>query len=66
MLGSFIALAGAGMLAGGGALMIVHLTQRDDDGFLTSPTEQVSSDGYAATRPTCSGSWWASTAGSSA
>jgi hypothetical protein len=42
-------LAGAGLLIGGGALGVVHLTQRDDDGFLTSPREQVSSDGYAVT-----------------
>jgi hypothetical protein len=49
VLGSIVALTGASMLAGGGALMAIHLTQRDDDGFLTSPREQVSSDGYAVT-----------------
>jgi Domain of unknown function (DUF4389) len=49
ILGSIVALTGVGMLAGGGALMVVHLTARDDDGFLTSPREQVSSDGYAVT-----------------
>ena len=49
ILGSILALSGAAMLAGGGALTVLHLTQRDDDGFLTSPTEQVSSDGYAVT-----------------
>jgi hypothetical protein len=49
ILGCILALAGAGMLLGGCAATVVHLTQRDDDGFLTSPTEQVSSDGYAVT-----------------
>ena len=49
LLGSLAALIGAGLLAGGGALMIAHLTQRDDDGFLTSAVEQVSSDAYAVT-----------------
>jgi hypothetical protein len=49
VLGSIVALTGAGMLTGGGALTAIHLSQRDDDGFLTSPREQVSSDGYAVT-----------------
>ena len=49
ILGSIVVLAGAALLAGGGALGIIHLTQRDDDGFLESPTEQVSSDGFAVT-----------------
>jgi hypothetical protein len=49
ILGSILALGGAGMLVGGGAATVIHLTQRDDDGFLTSPTEQVSSDGFAVT-----------------
>ena len=49
VLGSILVLAGAGLLAGGGAATVLHLTQRDDDGFLTSPSEQVASDGYAVT-----------------
>ena len=49
ILGSILALTGVGMLAGGGAATVIHLTQRDDDGFLTSSTEQLSSDGYAVT-----------------
>jgi hypothetical protein len=49
ILGSILALSGTGLLLGGGALGVIHLTQRDDDGFLTSPREQVSSDGYAVT-----------------
>jgi hypothetical protein len=49
ILGSILALGGAGLLLGGGALGVIHLTQRDDDGFLTSPREQVTSDGYAVT-----------------
>lgn len=49
ILGSILALTGIGMLVGGGVAGVVHLTQRDDDGFLTSPTEQIASDGYAVT-----------------
>jgi hypothetical protein len=49
ILGSILALTGAGLMLGGGALGVIHLTQRDYDGFLTSPREQVSSDGYAVT-----------------
>jgi hypothetical protein len=49
IVGSIVVLAGAGLLAGGGTAGVIHLTQRDDDGFLTSPREQVSSDGYAVT-----------------
>ena len=49
VLGSILALTGAGVILGGGTLGVVHLTQRDDDGFLTSPRDQVSSDGYAVT-----------------
>jgi hypothetical protein len=49
VLGSLAALIATALLVGGGALMIVHLTQRDADGFLTSPNEQVSSAGYAVT-----------------
>jgi hypothetical protein len=49
ILGSILALTGAGMLVGGGAATVIHLTQRDDDGYLQSSTEQVSSDGYAVT-----------------
>jgi hypothetical protein len=49
VLGSLAALLAAGMLIAGGALMVLHLTQRDADGFLTSPSEQVSSAGYAVT-----------------
>lgn len=49
IIGSLVVLAGAGLLVGGGALGVVHLTQRDEDGFLTSPRERVASDGYAVT-----------------
>jgi hypothetical protein len=49
ILGSILVLTGAVMLVGGGAATVIHLTQRDDDGFLESSTEQVSSDGYAVT-----------------
>jgi hypothetical protein len=49
ILGSILVLTGAGALVGGAALGVIHFTQRDDDGFLESPSEQVSSDGYAVT-----------------
>jgi hypothetical protein len=49
ILGSILVLSGAGLLLGGGALGVIHLTQRDDDGFVESPREQVASDGYAVT-----------------
>jgi len=39
---TIIALAGAGVLA-------VHLTQRDDDGYFSSDSEQVTTAGYALT-----------------
>jgi hypothetical protein len=49
VLGSLAALVGVAFAMGGGALMIGHLTQRDDDGYLTSPHESVASSGYAVT-----------------
>jgi hypothetical protein len=36
-----------GLLAGGCTLVAVDQTQRDDDGFLMSPTEEFTSDTYA-------------------
>jgi hypothetical protein len=49
VLGSLSALLAAALLAGAGTVLWAHLTQRDDDGFLTSPVEQVSSDAFAVT-----------------
>jgi hypothetical protein len=40
---------GALLLVAGIALVVVHLTQRDKDGYYTSSTKQVSSTGYAIT-----------------
>jgi hypothetical protein len=58
-----IGLVAVGLLAGGGALIWAHTTQRDADGFLDSPTYQLATEGYAltsagvdiASRP---GDWW--------
>ena len=36
-----------GLLAGGAALVVVDQTQRDDDGFLMSPSEDFSTATYA-------------------
>jgi hypothetical protein len=47
VLGSLAALIGAALLAGGGAAVVLDQTQRDSDGFLMTPTEAFSSDGYA-------------------
>jgi hypothetical protein len=49
VLGALLALFGMGLLAAGVALSWVHATQRDADGFYTSPTYDLSSDGYAIT-----------------
>jgi hypothetical protein len=47
VLGSIAALFALGFLAGGGVLTVVDRTQRDDDGFLMSPTEDFSRATYA-------------------
>jgi hypothetical protein len=47
VLGSVVALLGAGLLAAGGALLWADQTQRDDEGFLTTPTERFERDSYA-------------------
>jgi hypothetical protein len=47
VLGSIAALFALAFLAGGGVLTVVDRTQRDDDGFLMSPTEDFSTAGYA-------------------
>lgn len=49
VLGSILALLAAGLLAAGGTLLWVDRTQRDDDGFLTTPTERFESDSFAIT-----------------
>jgi hypothetical protein len=47
VLGSIAALLAFVLLAGGCAAVIVDQTQRDDDGFLMSPTEKFSTGTYA-------------------
>ncbi|MFH1331105.1 MAG: DUF4389 domain-containing protein [Actinomycetota bacterium] len=45
--GVLIALLAFGLVAGGGALTWAHATQRDADGFITSPTYRLESSRYA-------------------
>jgi hypothetical protein len=45
--GSLVALVGAAILAAGVAAVVIDQTQRDDEGFLMSPSETFSSAGYA-------------------
>jgi Domain of unknown function (DUF4389) len=47
IIGSIVALIGAGLLAGGGTALWADQTQRDDNGFLTSPAERFESSSYA-------------------
>jgi hypothetical protein len=47
VLGSLAALVGAAILVGGAAIVVIDQTQRDDEGFLMSPGERFSSNGYA-------------------
>jgi hypothetical protein len=49
ILGCLLALLAAGLLAAGGTLLWADLTQRDDDGFLTTPTERFESGSFAIT-----------------
>jgi Domain of unknown function (DUF4389) len=49
ILGSIVALIAAGLLVAGGIALWADLTQRDDDGFLTTPTERLETEGYAIT-----------------
>jgi hypothetical protein len=47
ILGSLAALIGAGLLAAGGGLLWADQTQRDDDGYLNTPTERFEAGSYA-------------------
>jgi hypothetical protein len=47
VVGVVVGIIAFGMLAGGCALVAVDQTQRDDDGFLMSPTQDFSSPTYA-------------------
>lgn len=63
--GAIAGLLAIGLIIGGIALVAVHSTQRDDDGFLTSPQYDMRTGRYAlvsgdvdlASRP---GDWWPS------
>jgi hypothetical protein len=48
-LGSIVALIAAGLLVAGGVALWADLTQRDDDGYLTTPTERLETESYAIT-----------------
>jgi hypothetical protein len=47
IVGSILALASLGLLAGGGTLLWAHTTQRDDDGYYSTRFERFESPGYA-------------------
>jgi hypothetical protein len=47
VVGTIAGLLALGLLVGGCALVVVDLTQRDDDGFVMSPTEDFSTPTYA-------------------
>ena len=49
VLGSILALLAAALMVAGGALLWADRTQRDDDGFLTTPTEHFESESFAIT-----------------
>ena len=49
VVGSILALIGAGLLFGGAGLLWIDQTQRDDDGYLMTPTESFSTSSYAIT-----------------
>jgi Domain of unknown function (DUF4389) len=45
--GSVLALVALGLLVSGCASAVVHATQRDDDGYYSTRSERLESDGYA-------------------
>jgi hypothetical protein len=45
--GTILALVSLGLLVGGGVLVWAHTTQRDDDGYYSTRSERLQSDGYA-------------------
>ena len=49
VVGALLALAGLGVGAGGGLLTWAHATQRDSQGFYTTPTERLETTTYAIT-----------------
>lgn len=51
VVGVVVALVAVGFLAGGGGLLWAQATQRDADGFFTSPDIELSTAAYAITAP---------------
>jgi hypothetical protein len=49
VLGVLLALVGVGLAATGAVALGAHATQRDADGYLTTPNFELASDGYALT-----------------
>jgi hypothetical protein len=49
VLGSILGIVALALLAGGAALVWADQTQRDGDGYITTPTERYSTDTYALT-----------------
>jgi hypothetical protein len=49
VLGSLLVVGGLGLAGAGGTLALVEQTQRDDDGFLMSPSRNYATDGFAIT-----------------
>ncbi len=49
ILGSLLALIAVALLAAGGTALWADLTQRDDDGYLTTPTERFETESFAIT-----------------
>lgn len=52
IVGAVAALTALGLLAGGVGTLVLRAGQADGDGFLTSPSYRLSSDGYAVTTQT--------------
>ena len=49
VVGVILGLAAAGLIVGAAAILWAHGTQRDADGFYTSPIYELETDGYALT-----------------
>ncbi|MCB0969925.1 MAG: DUF4389 domain-containing protein [Acidimicrobiales bacterium] len=49
VLGALVALGGFALVLAGGAMAAVHATQRDAQGYFTTPTERLRTDTYALT-----------------
>ena len=65
IVGGLIGLASLGLLTAGAGLAISYAVGQNDDGFVTSPTVDMSSDGYALTTSeidlaSSPGEWWPS------